>query len=208
MQVVLISVMGVLLALPESVTKWDLKSDDSISLSQRWKNNVRAGPVMDEDENDINFIGHPLSGAWYYTMARNDGLDPFESFLFSAFISTCVWEYGYEAFAEIPSIQDLIATPVLGSFIGEYFYYLEKQLDKNNGVIWNSKSLGNVSYFFLNPIGNISNGLSNFFDIELTMKFQTYQKSNNIKQTEYSHFINKPTQFSHFNYGVIFNFEF
>lgn len=208
MQGILLSNIGLLFILPESISKWDLKSADSLSLSQRWKKNVNAGPVIDEDEDSINYIGHPVSGAWYYTMARNDGLDPFESFLFSSFVSTFVWEYGYESFAEIPSIQDILSTPLLGSILGEYFFYLENRLDKSNGLIWGWKSLGNVSYFLLNPIGNITTTLSDLFDINLTMKFQTYQKSNNIYHTDYNKFINKPEQFTHFNYGVIFNFEY
>ncbi|MEA1892576.1 MAG: DUF3943 domain-containing protein [Campylobacterota bacterium] len=196
------------MVLPESITKWNLDVLDDASLSQRWKNNVKAGPVMDEDDFFINYIGHPVSGAWYYTMARNDGLDPFESFLFSTFVSTFIWEYGYEAFAEIPSIQDLIATPIVGSLLGEYFIYLEKQIDKNSGKIWGYQSLGSISYFLIDPIGNMSNGLSNFFDLSVTMKFQTYQLSNSINQTNYNIALNKPTEFSNFDYGVILNFEF
>jgi hypothetical protein len=208
MQVFMVGTIGALLLLPESVTKWDLDSLEDKSLSQRWKYNVKAGPVMDKDDFFINYIGHPVSGAWYYNMARNDGLDEFDSFLFSVFVSTFIWEYGYEAFAEIPSIQDLIATPVVGAFIGEYFHYLEKQLDKNRGLIWNNQSLGNISYFLLDPIGNVSGGLSKFFNVNVTMRFETYQPLYSIKQSDYNQFINKPAQFSNFEYSLILNFEF
>jgi hypothetical protein len=163
---------------------------------------------MDKDDFFNNYIGHPVSGAWYYNMARNLGFDEFYSFLFSGFVSTFIWEYGYEAFAEIPSIQDLIATPVVGAVIGEYFHYLEKQLDKNRGLIWNNQSLGNISYFLLNPIGNVSDGLSKFFDVNVTMRFKTYQPLYSIKQNNYNQLINKPTQFSNFEYSLILNFEF
>ena len=208
MQIFMIGTIGVLLLLPESVTKWDLDSLKEKSLFERWKYNVEAGPVIDEDDFIVNYIGHPVSGAWYYNMVRNDGFDEFDSFLYSVFVSTFIWEYGYEAFAEIPSIQDLIATPVMGAFIGEYFYYLEKKLDKNRGLIWNSKSLGNISYFLLDPIGNVSDGLSKFFNINVTMRFKTYQPHCSIKQRDYNQLINKPTQFSDFEYSFILNFEF
>ncbi|MFZ2890098.1 DUF3943 domain-containing protein, partial [Sulfuricurvum sp.] len=52
-------------------------------------------------------------------MARNDGLSIGESAAFSTLMSTFFWEYGYEAFAEVPSIQDLIFTPLVGSLFGE-----------------------------------------------------------------------------------------
>jgi len=208
MQVFMIGTIGVLLLLPESVTKWDLDSLEDKSLSERWKQNVEAGPVIDEDDFIINYIGHPVSGAWYYNMVRNDGLGMFDSFLYSAFVSTFIWEYGYEAFAEVPSLQDLIATPIVGAFLGEYFYYLEKQLDKNKGIIWNSKSLGNISYFFLDPIGNVSDGLSELFNVNVTMRFKTYQSLYSIKQSDHNQLINKPAQFSNFDYSLILNFEF
>jgi len=208
MQVFMIGTMAILFALPPSVTKWDPDKLKEKSLSQRWKENVKAGPVWDEDDFFINYIGHPVSGAWYYTVARNDGMDEFDSFLYSVFVSTFVWEYGYEAFAEIPSIQDLIATPVVGALMGEYFYYLESEIDKNHGLVWGSSTLGNVSYFFLNPIGRITNNMSEFFDVSVTMRFQTYQPYNSMRVQDYNTYINKPKQFSSFDYGMVLDFNF
>ncbi len=207
-QVGMIATIGVLLILPESVTKWDTDSLDDKPLSEKWKENVEAGPILDEDELAINYLGHPVSGAIYYAMARNDGLDPFESFLFSTLMSTFFWEYGYEAFAEIPSIQDLVSTPIVGAFMGEYMHYLEGELDKNSGVIWNSKYLGNVSYFFLDPMGNMAEGISDFLDLSVTMKFNTYQESSYVDQDRYNVALSKPVQFNDFHYGVVLNFEF
>lgn len=204
----MISTIGVLYLLPESVTKWDPEEANGDNLSQKWRDNISDGPVIDEDEFVINYIGHPVSGAIYYSMARNDGLDPFESFMFSFIMSSFVWECGYEAFAEIPSIQDLISTPIVGALMGEYMYYLEKELDKNSGIIWGSKYLGNVSYLLLNPMGRAAEGLSNWLDISVTMKFETYQESTMIRQEHYNVSLNKPYQFNNFNYGVIINLEF
>lgn len=208
MQVFMIGTMGALLLLPESVSKWDLSELDDKSLSERWKENVAAGPVMDEDDWAINYVGHPVSGAWYYMVARNNSVDPFNSFLYSVFISTFIWEYGYEAFAEIPSIQDLIATPVVGAFMGEGFYYLQGMLDENRGIIWGSKTLGNVSYFFLDPIGTVATNLSELFDVSVTMRFQTYQSAISQNREEYNTYINRPPEFAQFDYGVIIDFKF
>ena len=174
-QMFMVGTVGLLYVMPESVSKWDKDALAEQSLGDRWLEHVQEGPVWDEDDFAINYIGHPVSGAWYYTMARNYGISPESSFLYSVFLSTCIWEYGYEAFAEIPSWQDIFSTPIVGSLIGEYFYYLEKEIDKNNGEVLESKMLGNISYFFLNPIGNISNGLSELFNISATLHFQTYQ---------------------------------
>jgi len=208
LQVTLISTIGILALMPESVTNWDVQSLKENPLDQKWKDNVSAGPVWDEDDFVINYIGHPVSGAWYYTMARNDGVDPFGSFIYSFFISTFVWEYGYEAFAEIPSIQDIIATPVVGAFLGEYMYYLEGEIDKNRGEVLGSSTLGAISYFFIDPFGNLANGISNFFNVETTMYFQTYQPYNNIAQSNYDIAILKPQQFSSFDYGFMLNFKY
>ncbi len=196
------------MALPESISKWDLSALEDKSLTDRWKEHVAAGPVWDEDEFFINYVGHPLSGAWYYTMARNDGLSPFGSFMYSVFVSSIVWEYGYEAFAEIPSIQDLISTPVIGSLMGEYMYYLESEIDKNHGAILSSKYLGNFAYFAIDPLGNIANSIGGFFDISLTMRFQTYQLYNSRKLSNYNKALQKPQQFSNYDYGVIINLEY
>ena len=208
LQLTLITAIGVLVALPESISKWDLSALEEQSLSEKWKENVKAGPVWDEDEFAINYIGHPLSGAWYYTMARNNGLDPFGSFIYSVFVSSIIWEYGYEAFAEIPSIQDLISTPVLGSLLGEYFYYLEGEIDKNRGLVFGSKYLGNFSYFAIDPLGNIADGIGGFIGASVTMRFQTYQPYNNKAQTSYDKALQKPEQFSSYDYGVIINLEY
>lgn len=179
LQLIMLSSIGALAMMPEDITNWNAAKLEEKSLSQRWKDHVTTTPVWDNDSWVINYIGHPVSGAWYYTMGRNDGLSIGESAALSALMSTFVWEYGYEAFAEVPSIQDLIFTPLLGSFLGEGMYILEGKLDRQGGVVFGSRALGNVSYFFLDPLGRIADGMKNallFFriDLDVTMSIQTY----------------------------------
>ena len=181
-QVFMIGTVALLYVLPESISKWDVDALEEESLSDRWKEHVKAGPVWDHDDFAINYIGHPVSGAWYYMMARDYGISQEGSFLYSVMLSTFFWEYGYEAFAEIPSWQDLFCTPILGSLMGEGFYYLEKKVDKNQGKVFDSKILGNISYFLLNPLGNISNSLSDFFNIDATLKYEVYQSKYSLEQ--------------------------
>ena len=180
----------------------------TLDVKLKWKEHVKEGPVWDKDDFAINYIGHPVSGAWYYMMARDYGISPEGSFLYSVFLSTFIWEYGYEAFAEIPSWQDIFSTPIVGSIMGEGFYFLEKKIDKNEGKVFNSKTLGSISYFLLNPIGNISNGLSELFNIHATLRYETYQAHYSI-QREYQYiFQEKPTLTRDQNFALILNIDF
>ncbi len=202
LQVFMIGTVLFLYTLPPSITNWEDEGDKS--LSEKWSDHVQAGPVWDKDDWTINYIGHPVSGAWYYMVARDDGFSPMESFAYSFILSTFFWEYGYEAFAEIPSTQDLIFTPTLGSLMGEGFYYLEKKLDQNGGVIWGSKTLGNISYFLLNPIGNIVNSMNSFFDITLQVRYQALQNQAYFHVSPYLKKVDYVPQ----TYGFIIDIKF
>jgi len=186
LQLLMLSSIGVLTLLPEDISHWDADKLQEKSLSQRWYDNVFDGPVWDDDDLIINYIGHPVSGAFYYTMARNDGMSIYESAAFSALMSTFFWEYGYEAFSEVPSIQDLIITPLLGSILGEGMIVLQGKLDQHDGLVFGSKTLGNLSYFWLDPIGSIAHGMKNILtsfniDLDVTMTLQTYLQPNSMQ---------------------------
>jgi len=202
----LIAGVFVLVLLPESVSNWDLDKLQEKSLGERWVEHVTTKPVWDKDDWAINYIGHPISGAVYYTMARNDGLDIFESALFSTVMSSLFWEYGYEAFAEIPSIQDLIVTPLFGSILGEGMHILEGKLDANQGMIWGSKGLGSFSYFWLDPMGNIAGGLSEMLGLSVTMEFANFPHYNDPSQFRPTNDQGDPVRFEDRDYGVMLTF--
>ncbi len=142
--------MGVLMIMPKSVTRWQ---DDYI---QRAKSNLSRAfsepPVWDEDKWQINYIGHPVAGAFYYNTIRAQGASPFQSFLFGAFISTG-WEYLYEGVAEQPSVQDLIVTPVVGSLLGELTHQVTVRM-KRNGTNFFEK----IAITIINPMHVIMKG--------------------------------------------------
>ncbi len=212
LQVFLISTIGLLAVMPESVSKWDMDELEEKSLQERWREHLKTKPVWDEDDWGINYIGHPVSGAIYYTLARNDGMSIFESAAYSTLMSTFFWEYGYESFAEIPSIQDLIVTPLFGSFLGEGMYVLEKRLDRNGGMVWGSRILGNVSYFFLNPMGSMANGISGILqdynsEMRVTMTVQTYPRSDDISQFRFGDPVDSPVRFKDRDYGFLITLE-
>jgi len=149
---------GVLWVMPESVTNWDKEEMKEKGILWKWKENVKAGPVWDEDDWVLNWITHPYCGGIYYMTARSSGFNVWESFGYSAIMSTFFWEYGIEAFAEVPSIQDLIITPVVGSVVGEGFFYAKKSIIKHDKKVLKSRALGITTLFLMDPFNTILDG--------------------------------------------------
>lgn len=157
-----VGMMGILYAMPESVTKWD--KDEFTAENIKYFDNIKEGPVWDKDDWAINYIGHPYSGAIYYRVARHAGFNRWESFGYSAFMSTFFWEYGMEAFAEVPSIQDLIITPTIGALLGEAFIHWEQKIEQNGGKLLGSETLGSVAMGFMDPGKYLLNAANNLFE--------------------------------------------
>lgn len=144
--------LAILQVLPEDATAWNKKEISSVPLFKRWWRNVKKGPVVDKDNPIFNFALHPYAGAAYYMSARSQGFNMWGSFLYSAFISTVFWEYGIEAFMEIPSLQDLLITPICGSIIGEGFYRLKREIVDRGYYIIGSKTIGYILAFLIDPV--------------------------------------------------------
>lgn len=125
-----------------------------------WVDHVSRPPVIDKDDFRTNFIEHPISGAVYYSIARHSGFSALESFGFSVFSSTFLWEYGLEAIFERPSINDLIVTPLLGSLIGELFYQTFQAIERNDGRVLGSRTVGTAIQVITNPGYYFSEGLN------------------------------------------------
>lgn len=150
--------MGLIASLPQEVSNWD----DEVFQDplKKWRSNVSNPPVIDGDAWAINFIGHPYSGAAYYVVARQTGFGQMSSFGFSVMMSTFYWEYGLEALAEKPSIQDLVLTPTIGSLIGEQLFQLNQKIAGNQGVLLGSKSLGTFGLIVSDPVGALVRGVN------------------------------------------------
>ena len=151
---------GFLALLPSSITNWDKSGE---KLHKKWWDNVTSGPVWDRDNFTINYIGHPYFGGVYYQAARKSGYRQWDAFMYSFMMSTFYWEYGVEAFAEVPSIQDLVVTPVLGWVYGEWAFNKEKEIRKNGGTVWDSEGWGDTALFFLDPIDSLGRGVNTLF---------------------------------------------
>jgi hypothetical protein len=142
--------MGTLMALPRSITKWD---EDFISDAKRnYKRAWSSAPVWDKDEWAINYIGHPYAGAIYYNSLRSQNASVLSSFVFST-AQSVIWEYGIEAAAEQPSIQDLLFTSTIGSVAGELAHQATLKM-RRNGMTGVEKVIVTI----INPSYVLNNG--------------------------------------------------
>jgi len=98
-----------------------------------WKNNIIYGWEWDTDRFGVNFIGHPYSGTLSYNAGRSNGYNYFQSFAF-AFGGSLMWEYFGENTR--PSYNDIINTPINGSFLGEILYRISSNIldDRTRGA--------------------------------------------------------------------------
>jgi hypothetical protein len=163
--------VGVLYTLPESITNWNKNNIKLETLTDKWYKNIKAGPVWDNDDFFLNYVTHPYWGAVYYIAGRSAGAGALTSFYYSVIVSTFFWEYGVEAFAEVPSIQDLIITPVVGSIFGETFYLLKRYIINNNNKLFNSKIIGKTLKILMDPITEVSSLFTDDKDINNSYSF-------------------------------------
>lgn len=169
-------VIGIISLLPEDVSNWDKEE----GIYNKWFENVSDGPVWDRDNGPLNFIGHPYFGGVYYQVARKSGYRQWDSFIYSAFMSTFYWEYGIEAFAETPSIQDLVITPVLGWAYGEWAFTTEMEIRANDDTVLGSSFLGSTALILLDPVDSLSVGINNLFGKEIIKAGTGYMGVKNI----------------------------
>jgi hypothetical protein len=156
-------VIGIISLLPEDVSSWDKEA----GIYNKWFENVSSGPVWDRDKGPLNLIGHPYFGGVYYQVARKSGYRQWDAFVYSALLSTFYWEYGIESFAEVPSIQDLVITPVLGWAYGEWAFTTEMDIRANGDTVFGSTVLGSAALIFLDPVDSLSVGINNLFGKEI-----------------------------------------
>lgn len=147
-----VTTLVVLDMLPEDATSWNKKDEMETPLFERYYNNVMHGPHWDGDSPIFNYVLHPYAGAAYYMSARSQGFNMWYSALYGFAVSTVFWEYGIEAFMEIPSWQDLIITPLGGWLLGEAFYLAKRAIVRNDYRLLGSKALGYVTAFLLDPV--------------------------------------------------------
>jgi len=184
-----LGVFGVLAAMPENLTGWDTDGD----IFRRWGKNATTGPEWDRNKWHYNYIGHAYFGGVYYQVARKSGYRQWDSFIYSALMSTFYWEYGIEGFAEVPSIQDLALTPLMGWIYGEWAFQTERQIRDRDGTVGGSKILGNLSLFFLDPIDTLGQGVNRLTGRRLVQSgtgYFTYTAAPNGNETDHQLYLN------------------
>lgn len=147
------TMLGSLLAMPESVSKWnpDTKFDGE-RIRNQYISTFTNPPHIDHDLWMINYVGHPYQGSIYYNSLRSQGATIVQSSVFSLGQSL-IWEYLVEGAMEQPSVQDLIVTPVLGTVLGELSHRATLGM-KKNGFKWYEK----VATCIINPTYVVNNG--------------------------------------------------
>src|SRR5207245_3543192 len=85
------------------------------------RRNLRSTWVVDDDPFKVNQLGHPYQGSMYHGFARSSGLSYWEAMVYTL-AGSAVWEIVGEKTP--PSRNDLIASGVGGSFIGEVLFRL------------------------------------------------------------------------------------
>ena len=148
-----IALLGVIYLLPEDVSKWDTDDTGFDHLWDNWKENVTSWE-WDKDEAWINYIGHPYFGSAYFIYARHYGYSRMESLCYS-FTMSAIYEILLEAWAEPVSIQDMIFTPLLGWGLAELLLPIEYNIKQNDGKVLNSKTMGSISLFLIDPFGHV-----------------------------------------------------
>lgn len=120
-----------------------------------WRQHV-THPRWDHDRAVVNYVLHPYWGAAYYTRARSRGLDHGAAFWFSALLST-IFEFGAEAVVEPVSYQDLVVTPLVGTWLGEHLLWPLRQriLARPGAPNW----LERMVLLLTDPLGTINLGV-------------------------------------------------
>ena len=146
----------VLMLSPKEVTGWS--PDWTQDAWRNMKRSLSSLPVWDNDDWQLNYIGHPVAGSYYYNSLRSQNASIFHSFLFAT-AQSFIWEYFIEATAEKPSTQDLIVTPIAGAILGESVHLLTMNM-RRNGFNFFEK----VFVLIFNPLFVFNNGFGPRFN--------------------------------------------
>jgi len=136
---------------PESLTGVD-QSKATKDAGNNFQDGFTKPPVIDKDDDVINYLMHPLFGMQFYLSQRNYNESPLYSFLFSTGTSI-VFEYLVEVVGERPSIQDLVVTPIVGALLGELSYQLTQKMRKDGFTTFEK-----IVVTIVNPLYVLQNG--------------------------------------------------
>jgi hypothetical protein len=177
-----VAAVGILYALPESVTGWTDEQKENYSMSIWW-DNVR-NPTWDTDDFAINYILHPYWGGAYYVRARERGYSGKEAFWYSAMLSA-MYEFGAEALFEQPSIQDLILTPVLGSYVGAYFMNVRADIRERTYARGHRSTGDKWLWVLTDPLGALNRQVDKLFRRETDLMVSPFISTRRLVDDPY-----------------------
>ena len=164
--------VAILYVMPESVSGWSSEQKKDYSFSVWWEKTTH--PENDSDDFYMNYILHPYWGAAYFVRARERGYNNWESFGYSALLST-LFEFGVEALAEEPSKQDLWVTPVIGSMVGLYFMHVRGNI-RARDIKRGYRSTGDKWLWVLtDPLGSLNRQFDKWFGWDTEVKIRPYR---------------------------------
>ena len=94
------------------------------------RRNLRGRWVVDDDPFQVNQFLHPYQGAMYHGIARSNGLNYWQSMVYT-FGGSALWEIAGET--NPPSANDQIASGIAGSFLGEPLFRISRLLLEHGG---------------------------------------------------------------------------
>jgi hypothetical protein len=119
---------------------------------QSWKENLLNGFEWDDNNFATNQFAHPYHGSMYFTSARANGFDFWESIPFN-FAGSAMWEYFGET--HHASINDWISTSVGGIALGEMLHRFSLMvLDQQ--ATGRERTWREIGGLVVNPMGEIN----------------------------------------------------
>lgn len=132
------------------------KADFAYINSHTIRENLKHGFVWDNDGMGTNMFMHPYHGNLYFNAARSNGFNFWQSSLF-AFGGSAMWELFMEN--EFPSTNDILATPIGGTALGEVSYRMSDLIldDRQTG----SRRFGlEATAFLVSPMRGLTRLIS------------------------------------------------
>lgn len=164
--------VAILYAMPESVSGWSDEQKSGYSASIWW-DNIR-NPQIDSDDFYINYLLHPYWGASYFVRARERGYNNAQSFWYSAWLST-MYEFGFEALFEEPSIQDLFVTPIAGSVLGVYFMHVRDGIHEREVELGYRTTKDKWLLVLTDPLGSLNRQFDKLFGWDAQLQVRPYR---------------------------------
>ena len=98
------------------LTRYLIKEDYAQISWSSIKNNFKTGLLWDNDKFETNLFSHPYQGNLYYSSARSNGLNFWESAPY-ALLGSSIWEWFMET--QPASINDIMSTTFGGMALGD-----------------------------------------------------------------------------------------